>query len=129
MSKRYPMEIITASKNLYLQDHSLRDIAEEISKVTGRKASAALVFKWAAKGHWAEEKDALEAKAMARVAEETAELRAEAMADTVRNQVAAYRSLWERGLDELRDMAITRPSDSWSWASNTISNLTFGDVD
>ena len=112
MSKRYPMEIIAASKNLYLQDHSLRHIAEEISRTTGRKASAALVFKWAAKGRWAEEKEALEAKAMARVAEETAELREKAMADTVRNQVSAYRTLWERGVSELMNLEITRPSDA-----------------
>ena len=112
MSKRYALETITAAKELYLQGSSLRDVARQISSQTGRRASAALIFKWSERYGWEKEKDALEQTAMARVAEETAELREKAMADTVRNQVAAYRSLWERGLDELRDMEITRPSDA-----------------
>ena len=112
MSKRYPMEIITAAKELYLNGSSFRDVAREISSRTGRQASAALIFKWAEKRRWAEEKAVLEARALARVAEETAELREKAMADTVRNQVAAYRTLWERGVSELMNLEITRPSDA-----------------
>ena len=112
MSKRYPMETIAAAKELYLERQSFRDIARQISSQTGRKASAALIFRWAEKGRWEEERDALEQRALARVAEQTAELREDAMVDTIRGQVAAYRSLWERGLDELRDMEITRPSDA-----------------
>ena len=112
MSKRYPMETIAAAKELYLERQSFRDIARQISSQTGRKASAALIFKWGERYEWEEERDALEQRALARVAEQTAELREDAMVDTIRGQVAAYRSLWERGLDELRDMEITRPSDA-----------------
>ena len=112
MSKRYPMETIAAAKELYLQGQSFRDVAREISSQTGRKASAALIFNWSERYEWEEERDALEQRALARVAEQTAELREDAMVDTIRGQVAAYRSLWERGLDELRDMEITRPSDA-----------------
>mgnify|MGYP001039937643 FL=1 len=112
MGKRYRMETIAAAKELYLQRQSFRDVAREISSQTGRKASPGLIFRWAEKGRWEGVRDALEQRALAKVAEQTAELREKAMADTVRNQVAAYRSLWERGLDELRDMEITRPSDA-----------------
>ena len=112
MSKRYPMETIAAAKELCLQGQSFRDIARQISSQTGRKASAALIFTGSKRYGWEEERDALEQRALARVAEETAELREDAMVDTIRGQVAAYRTLWERGLDELRDMEITRPSDA-----------------
>ena len=112
MSKRYALEVVAAAKEMCLQGSSFRDVAREISSQTGRQASAALIFKWSERYGWAEEKEALEAKAMARVAEETAELREKAMADTVRNQVSAYRTLWERGVSELMNLEITRPSDA-----------------
>jgi len=112
LSKRYALETIAAAKELYLQGQSFRDVAREISSRTGRQASAALIFKWSERYGWPEEKAALEARALARVAEETEELREKAMADTVRNQVAAYRTLWERGVSELMNLEITRPSDA-----------------
>ena len=95
-----------------MQGQSFRDIARQISSQTGRKASAALIFKWGERYGWEEERDALEQRALARVAEETAELREDAMVDTIRNQVAAYRTLWERGVSELMSLEITRPSDA-----------------
>jgi hypothetical protein len=39
LSKRYALETIAAAKELYLQDSSLREIAGEISRETGRNAS------------------------------------------------------------------------------------------
>ena len=112
MSKRYSMETIVAAKELHMQGQSFRDIARQISSQTGRKASAALIFKWSERYGWEEERDALEQRALARVAEETAELREDAMVDTIRGQVSAYRSLWERGVSELMNLEITRPSDA-----------------
>ena len=112
MSKRYALETIAAAKELYLQGQSFRDVAREISSRTGRQASAALLFKWSERYGWPEEKAALEARALARVAEQTAELREDAMVDTIRGQVSAYRSLWERGVSELMNLEITRPSDA-----------------
>ena len=95
-----------------MQGQSFRDIARQISSRTGRKASAALIFKWSERYGWEEERDALEQRALARVAEETAALREDAMVDTIRGQVAAYRTLWERGVSELMSLEITRPSDA-----------------
>ena len=95
-----------------MQGQSFRDIARQISSQTGRKASAALIFKWSERYGWEEERDALEQRALARVAEETAALREDAMVDTIRGQVSAYRSLWERGVSELMSLEITRPSDA-----------------
>jgi hypothetical protein len=106
------MEIINAARELFFQDQSFRDIAEEISGITGRKASASLILKWAQRYGWTEEKKGLEQRALARGAEETAKLREDAMVDTIRGQVAAYRSLWERGINELMNLEITRPSDA-----------------
>jgi hypothetical protein len=120
LSKRYALETIAAAKELYLQDSSLREIAGEISRETGRNASAVLVLKWCRKYGWPEEKAALEARALARVAEETEELREKAMADTVRNQVAAYRTLWERGVSELMNLEITRPNDAIAMVDNGV---------
>ena len=112
MSKRYPMETIAAAKELYMQSQSFRDVAREISSQTGRKAAPGLIFRWAEKGHWEGVRDALEQRALARVAEETAELREDAMVDTIQGQISAYRSLWERGVSELMNLEITRPSDA-----------------
>ena len=112
MSKHYSMETIAAAKELYMQSQSFRDIARQISSQTGRKASAALIFKWSERYGWEEERDALEQRALARVAEETAALREAAMVDTIRGPVSAYRRLWERGVSELVNLEITRPSDA-----------------
>ncbi|MDP6064049.1 MAG: hypothetical protein QGI49_04585 [SAR202 cluster bacterium] len=112
MSKHYSMETIAAAKELHMQGQSFRDIARQISSQTGRKASAALIFTWSERYGWEEERDALEQRALARVAEETAELREDAMVDTIQGQISAYRSLWERGVSELMNLEITRPSDA-----------------
>ena len=112
MSKRYPMETIAAAKELCLQGQSFRDVARQISSQTGRKTSGALIFTWSKRYGWEEERDALEQRALARVAEETAELREDAMVDTIQGQISAYRSLWERGVSELMNLEITRPSDA-----------------
>ena len=112
MSKRYSLEIIAAAKQVHLQGGSFREAAAEVHKLTGRRASAALILKWCQRYGWAEEKTRLEQRALAKVAEETAELREDAMVDTIRGQVAAYRTLWKRGIDELMNMEVTRPSDA-----------------
>lgn len=112
MGSRYPLAAIALAKELFLDGRTFRNIAAELSEQTGRKSSSALVYRWCNRFGWAKEREELEKSIMERITEETASDRQEILIERTRAQIAAYRTMWQRGITELNELEVKRPSDA-----------------
>ena len=112
MGSRYSIEQIVHAKQLYLQGHTLQEIAKVLAHDTGRPTSKVLVWKWAKDGGWKEERMVIEECAMTQVSQQVAADRMREIVDMTLEYRDAYREVWQKGLKELQDLKARNASEA-----------------
>ena len=112
MGKQYSVEEKVRAKEMFLNGRTLQQIANELAEITGRPTAKSLIWRWATKDKWGEERMTIEQGAIKRISEEVAVKRENEMLAQAIEQMEAYRELRRKGIAELSNQEARNTSEA-----------------